>query len=78
MIKTNGLYTIGIDKCLPINVNNVYIYHSVIYFFSSAMMSLMQNESESVRETNSCEIFRTNYGYVMIDKYKFLSIQRGM
>ncbi len=24
------------------------------------MMSLMQNESESVRETNSCEIFRTN------------------
>ena len=45
---------------------------------SSAVMSLMQNESESVREKYSCESFWTNYDYVMIGKYKFLSIPRGM
>ncbi len=54
---------------------------SFIYFFdlvSSAAMSLMQNESELVRKKNSCESFRTNYGYVMVGKYKFLSMSRGM
>ncbi len=59
----------------------IIITASFIYFVdlvSSAAMSLMQNESESVREKNSCESFRINYGYVMIGKYKFLSIPRGM
>jgi hypothetical protein len=69
-------------KCLPIKVNDVYSYHRVVYlffrFFSSAVMALMQNESESVREKTSCKLFRTDYGYVMTGKYKFLSIPRGM
>ncbi len=50
---------------------------SFIYFFCAAM-SLMQNESEYIREKNICESSGTNYGYVMIGNYKFLSILRGM
>jgi hypothetical protein len=59
----------------------IVITASFIYFFdffSSAVMALMQNESESVREKNSYESFGTNYGYAMIGKYKFLSIPRGI
>jgi hypothetical protein len=41
-------------------------------------VSLMQNESESIREKIRCESFGTNYSYVMIGNYKFLSILSGI
>ncbi len=59
----------------------IIITASFIYFVdlvSSAVMSLTQNESESIREKDSSESFRKNYGYIMIGKYKFLSISGGM
>ncbi len=58
-------------------ITGSFTYFVRFFFFYSDVIDA-EWDWVSWREKNSYQSFRTNYDYLMIGEYKFLSIPRGM